>query len=648
MPEEPINKKVVKHWWSWEDALLIVLLAAALYLPGLSRIALFDRDEPRFASAAREMLTSGNLIVPRFDGVLRPDKPPVIYWLMDISYKIFGVSGMAARLPSVLFGTLTLLVVYWMAGRRFGRATGLLSALMLSVSTLYFAETRLATADSVMIFFTTVCMACVWEAWDAQASDDGVPKLRPRVDQLMESNGGELLNESYAGSHGHVSINVVLIFWASMAAGIMTKGVTPIFVLATMVSLALTTGRAGDVWGHWWKSPILNRVIHLPELLYTLIRRGNWNWWRKLRPLLGFCVLIVLVLPWFIAAWRATDGKLIEEMINQNLIKRTSSGLQGHGEPPGFYLLTIWAIFWPWSVLLVPAAYHAIRRVRGKLVMSIDPSPYQFILAWVIPSWLIFECIVTKMVEYVLPLFIPLAILCADTLVQSWHRMTDVLAPKWFAAARWVWMAIWLGMGFGAIVAGWLLFTPHHPEEFYHLIPLAGALIATGVAGAIAWNRPAWPYVTVLCFGMTLMIADISTLPSIKALQISREAGQQMRRLRAEGFKLGAVGYTEPSLVFYARGHVQLFPSPQWVLRNVPFNIKGMPNRIIRQRYCIVADRRAMDYFTAHHIHYYVWDWFNGLKVAKGRPVRITLLTNVNPWPKTRVGTKPKKINAGD
>ena len=641
MPEEVTKKKIAKRWWSWEDALLIVLLAGALYLPGLARIPLFDRDEPRFASAAREMLVSGNFVVPRFDGVLRPDKPPAIYWLMDISYKLFGVSGMAARLPSVLFGTLTLLVVYWIAGRRFGRATGLLAALMLSVAALYFAETRLATADSVMIFFTTVCMACVWDAWDAQPSGDGVPKLRPRVDQLMESAGGEILNESYAPVQRHVSIGVVLAFWFAMAAGIMTKGVTPIFVLATMLALSLTTGRAETVWRDWWHSPGLGRIIHFPELVYGLIRKGNWSWWRRLRPLLGLGILLLLVLPWFIAAWNATHGKLIEEMISQNLIKRTSSGLQGHGEPPGFYALVIWAIFWPWSILLVPAAYHAIRRVRGKLVMSLDPSPYQFLLAWGIPSWLIFECIVTKMVEYVLPLFIPLAILCADTLVQSWHRMTDVLAPKWFAGARWVWMAIWMGMGVGAVVAGWMLFAPHHPNEFYHLIPLAAALIATGAAGAISWNRPAWPYVTVLCFGLTLMIADVSTLPSIKALQISREAGQQLRRLRAEGFELGAVGYTEPSLVFYARGHIDLFSGPQAVLQKVPFNTIGSVSRVIHQRYCIVADRRDMNYFKQHHVHYYVWDWFTGLKMAKGRPVRITLLTNVNPWPKTRAASRP-------
>ena len=640
MAAENTRKKVTKRWWSWEDALLIVLLAGALYLPGLARIPLFDRDEPRFAEAAREMLTSGNLIVPRFDGVLRPDKPPVIYWLMDISYKIFGVSGMAARLPSVLFGTLTLLVVYGMTGRRFGRATGMLAALMLSVAALYFVETRLATADSVMIFFTTVCMACVWEAWDSQGINDGVPRLRPRVDQILDSSNGDILNESYVSTRGHVSLWVVLVFWASMAAGIMTKGVTPIFVFATMLALSMTTGAAGAVWRDWWKSPGWGRMVHFPELVYGIIRKGNWNWWRRLRPLLGLGLLVLLVLPWFLAAWQATNGKLIEEMINQNVIQRTSRGLQGHGEPPGFYLLVIWAIFWPWSVLLVPAAYHALRRVRGKLVLSIDPSPYQFLLAWIIPSWLIFECIVTKMVEYVLPLFIPLAILCADTLVQSWHRMTDVLAPNWFAGARWVWMAIWLGMGLGAFGGGWMLFVPHHPYQFYHLIPLAAALMATGAAGAIAWNRPAWPYVTVLCFGLTLMIADVSTLPSLKALQLSREAGQQMRRLRAEGFKLGAVGYIEPSLVFYARGHVRLFSSPQAVLHTVRFPGTTLAGHSIPNRYCILADRRAMHYFDVHHVHYYIWDWFAGLKLAKGRPVRITLLTNVDPWPKTRTALR--------
>ncbi len=106
----------IKRWWHWEDILLIIFLGCVLYLPGLYSISLFDRDEPRFAEAAREMYNSGNYIVPRFDGQLHPDKPPMIYWLMCGAYRMFGVSGGSARLPSAVFAIGTLLLVYWFSG----------------------------------------------------------------------------------------------------------------------------------------------------------------------------------------------------------------------------------------------------------------------------------------------------------------------------------------------------------------------------------------------------------------------------------------------------------------------------------------------------------------------------------------------------
>ena len=109
-----------RRWWSREDLILLILLGILYFLPGLAQIPLFDRDEPRFATAAREMANSGDYIVPHFNGNLRPDKPPLLYWLMNASYALTGgPSELGARLPSALCGTLTLLVVYFAVGSRF-------------------------------------------------------------------------------------------------------------------------------------------------------------------------------------------------------------------------------------------------------------------------------------------------------------------------------------------------------------------------------------------------------------------------------------------------------------------------------------------------------------------------------------------------
>ena len=58
---------------------------------------LIDPDEPRYASTARDMVLNGNWIVPHFNGVPRINKPPLFYWTIAISYKLFGINEFSAR-----------------------------------------------------------------------------------------------------------------------------------------------------------------------------------------------------------------------------------------------------------------------------------------------------------------------------------------------------------------------------------------------------------------------------------------------------------------------------------------------------------------------------------------------------------------------
>ena len=636
--------KDARQWWSWEDVLLIIFFGAALFLPGLHHIPLFDRDEPRFAEAAREMLRSGNFIVPRFDGVLRPDKPPVIYWLMDFSYRIFGVNGMAARLPSALFAMLTLLVTYWMAGERFGRITGLLSSLILGTAVLFVAESRLATADSVLIFFTTLAMLVAWRAWDySRISAGHAAGVHLRIATIRPLTAGEFLNQSQPVPARPVSLMMALVFWVSMGLGVLTKGVTPIFVLATMTTLSIAKGGLGKAWQHWKLLPLPAKIVEFPHLILSALRRANWRLWQPLRPIWGIPLMLLVIGPWFVAAWIQTNGLLIQRMLLQNVVQRTTSGLQSHGFPPGFYLLVIWATFWPWSVLLIPAAYHVVRRVRRRGPIAIDPGPYEFLLAWVVPSWIIFELIVTKMVQYVLPLYIPLAILCADMLVQSWHRTTDVLAAKWFATARWIWMTIWL------VLAGLTIFAMHYlqPADQHNIfrwsILLAASFAAVGVAGAVSWNRPAWPYVTAFSFMISIILLMTTVLPGIKALQISRQAGHFMAHFERHGYKLAAAGYIEPSLVFYSGGKIELCSGARQLCQVVKFSSQGRTPPVRATKYCVLVDRRILKKLQARHVQFWIQSQYRGIKVAKGRYTRLAVLTNVAPALSGTVGSTTKK-----
>src|SRR3954454_384702 len=97
--------------------LLLGLVWAVVCLPNLGGPSLWDIDEGNNAEAAREMLDSGNWVVPTFNFLERFDKPALLYWLQGGAYQLFGVNEFAARLPSALAALVSILVTYEL-GRR--------------------------------------------------------------------------------------------------------------------------------------------------------------------------------------------------------------------------------------------------------------------------------------------------------------------------------------------------------------------------------------------------------------------------------------------------------------------------------------------------------------------------------------------------
>src|SRR6478609_489006 len=103
---------------------LLFLAAGIVYLAGNRSVGLWDRDEPRYAQASRQMLQSGNWIVPYYLDEPRLKKPPLIYWCQASAMKLFGAEGdagtFAARLPSVIAMLLTGAAMYGFARSEIG------------------------------------------------------------------------------------------------------------------------------------------------------------------------------------------------------------------------------------------------------------------------------------------------------------------------------------------------------------------------------------------------------------------------------------------------------------------------------------------------------------------------------------------------
>jgi 4-amino-4-deoxy-L-arabinose transferase-like glycosyltransferase len=144
---------------------LLLLAWAVLCLPNLGGPSLFDVDEGRNADAAHIMWVSGNYIVPFFNGVLRVDKPALLYWLQAACYEAFGLNEFAARLPSALASLVAVLATYELGRRMFGAAAGLLAGLILTSSVLFCAAAHFANPDALLNACMLLTLLLFWTSY---------------------------------------------------------------------------------------------------------------------------------------------------------------------------------------------------------------------------------------------------------------------------------------------------------------------------------------------------------------------------------------------------------------------------------------------------------------------------------------------------
>ncbi len=199
---------------------LPALLAVTLLvlLPGNDVIPLIDRDEPRFAQAAREMIEADDWVIPYFNGGYRFDKPPLIYWMMRGSYAVFGINEWSARFPSVLTTLLLVWLVYGMGRRWFTESVGFASAFGLATSMQILIHGRSAVADMPMILFVTLSQYALFEMLrDTGTAADGEREKRRNFFSDRRSR------------------RLFLLLYGSIGAGFLAKGPVAFAVPALML-----------------------------------------------------------------------------------------------------------------------------------------------------------------------------------------------------------------------------------------------------------------------------------------------------------------------------------------------------------------------------------------------------------------------------
>ena len=139
----------------WNVILIIIILSAALFLPFLGSVPLFDWDENIFAESAREMLVTGNFYKIQSNYQPFEEKPPFFFWLQAMSMSLFGESAFAARFPNAIVGAVTLVLIYLLGRKYFCNRFGIYWSLAYMGSVLphfYFRTALIDPAFNLFIF----------------------------------------------------------------------------------------------------------------------------------------------------------------------------------------------------------------------------------------------------------------------------------------------------------------------------------------------------------------------------------------------------------------------------------------------------------------------------------------------------------------
>jgi 4-amino-4-deoxy-L-arabinose transferase-like glycosyltransferase len=143
--------------------LWLIVLPGVLLYPCLS-FELFEPDESRYAQIPREMLQRSDWVVPYLQGEPYLDKPPLTYWMIMVSYQLFGVSEAAARLVPALAIHLTILLAYLFGRRWIGESAAFRGALVLTLAPAFLGMGRLLILDGVLTLWTSIALFAGFEA----------------------------------------------------------------------------------------------------------------------------------------------------------------------------------------------------------------------------------------------------------------------------------------------------------------------------------------------------------------------------------------------------------------------------------------------------------------------------------------------------
>ncbi|HZZ72770.1 MAG TPA: glycosyltransferase family 39 protein [Pirellulales bacterium] len=516
----------------------IGLAAALVFFTNLGGPKLWDADEPRNATCAREMLARGDVIVPTFNGEVRTDKPVLLYWLIMGAYQVFGDNEFAARFFSALAAVGTVLCTYHLGRILFRPEVGLWAAIGLATSLWFGFTGRAATPDALLILCSTFALM-----WFAKSSFPGP----------LERTAGS--GSGWSGLLPRRWLDFALIY-AAMGLGLLAKGPVGVVLPAAVIGVYLLWVRelptvCAPVVNSWWS--LYDRAFIFWRSMLAPSRLCQLAW--ALRPVTAVGVIGAIALPWYVAVGWKTNGAWLVGFFGKPNWEHAGAAAE-HGGSVFHYVPTILAGFFPWSIFLPLSLW----RPAQKIFLG-DPQrrKYIFLAVWIGLYATFFTLAGTKLPSYVLPAYPALAIL-VGVFLEQWFARPGAEKKFWMRTA-FVALAVTGAVGLvGLPLASSTLLPGERSIGLPGLIPLAGGLAALVLLELRQFRR------AILTVAMTAVL--LSTVlfgfvaQRISRFQNSERFVQAARKFSGDDFQLASFDIFPSSLVYYSNKTVEHLTEP--------------------------------------------------------------------------------------
>lgn len=345
----------------------LLLLCTLVFGFRLGEKDFWEWQEERRPEISREMISSGDWIVPHLNGKTYATKPPLYYWTTALTFTLTGkFDEFSARLPSFFSAVLGVVITYIWASAAFSQQVGLFSGCILATSPLYVAMARMAQIDMMMTMFTTVTLCCF----------------------LL----GHMANGDSQFRHGK-----------RFAAHNVWYGF--MFVFAGLGTLT--------------KNPIGFAVPLLAIGGFVLVTR-NFRILLEMKPWWGIGIFLLILLPWYIVVYQRVPN--FSQVFLRETIGRYTDPYQTPRLEPFYYyfpflgVLGVWVFFLPNVIVL---------SFRKRLT-----NTHLFLLVTALTTFFLFSSVGSKKPYYLLPIYPVLSILIAKSW-DKYLSMKNSVSKRW-------------------------------------------------------------------------------------------------------------------------------------------------------------------------------------------------------------------------